>query len=197
MRGLLLLLNRTAVLLPFVGSWSLLLLYLEIFNAAVVPGIALQITHFVCRRRVSSRLPTPKHAATSFLELPVELLAKVLAMASSGRSGEMYQFDRLAPYILPQAVGKHMLLCKRFEEAVHTAAFWQECWVVSTTMTSFEPCAARSICRLAVDLSSLEPLTRDYEYSLPVIGRDFSYQPWHLAGLRELQVGPLVSGDYQ
>ena len=55
--------------------------------------------------------------------LPVELLGKILALAACTRRYAREQ------WLVMSEAGKLMLVCKRWREAVKSAAFWQEPWV--------------------------------------------------------------------
>ena len=116
----------------------------------------------------------PSRPAACLDLLPTEILAKVLALASCEESPFSMN---VGPPINPQAVGQLMVCCKRFSAALHSAAFWQETWVLLETTTLYDPCHAQWLTRLAVDLTSLAPPLSAYCKDNPVIGRDFSYQP--------------------
>ena len=111
--------------------------------------------------------------------LPIEIVAKLLAQASS--KDQPHNLD-LSPHIAPHAVGQLLLLCKRAAAAVHSAAFWQECWVCSKTTALHDPRHAAWVSRLSVDLSSSAP---NY-HADTALGR-CCYQPL-LPRLRQLRV---------
>ena len=124
-------------------------------------------------------------AAMSRLDLlPIDVLARVLALASQPPDD-----SSLRPRILPRAVGQLMLLCKRCADAVHSAAFWQNCFVFSETTALYDPRHAAWITLLVLRL--INPRA-NLGHHLQ-LGR-FCYQPW-LPRLTELQVRPGLPPD--
>ena len=139
----------------------------------------------LCAGLVCQKGCHPSPAMSLLDNLSDYLLAKILAMASSVPEPDHEAPSGIHPHILPQAVGQLMLPCKRFAAAVRSAAFWQESWVLSETTSFFDPSLAHLITRLAMDLSSLQPIIVFEDPPIP--GRHFCFQP-HLDRLKELRV---------
>ena len=101
-------------------------------------------------------MTTRQGAAVQLVEhLPIEVLAKLLAEAASGDTPPRYMPDLVSPHFLTGRVGQLMLVCKRFAEAVQTAAFWQQSWVALETTTSlYDPRHAAWLRRLAVNVTT-------------------------------------------
>ena len=120
------------------------------------------------------------------LDLPTELLAKVLGLAASQTVHQRHR-----PYegrqLEPSAAGRLMVTCKRFREATSCAAFWEEVWVVLPTMTLHHPNHAPLISRLCVnDVESSDDVS-GLVRPLPGRASCLIYQPW-LPRLKELSV---------
>ena len=145
---------------------------------------------------VDTRLPCAglvlqaKSATMSCLDLlPVEILARVLALASAELPVCDYMGGAIEPHIVPVKAGQLMTTCKRFAAAINTAAFWQESWMFSENAALYMPCHSQWITRMTVDLFSQDPSATRHKMATPWFGRDFSYQPL-LSSLRHLHVSP-------